>query len=275
MTRTRTMLWTALTLGSGWLALADAQQPYQPPATGSDIQLYSRPLEEEQAASALQESPARPRPDPDRDAPTVLNPAPARPGSGYDDLPPTEQNPEPLPAERSVAPRPVPKVRYEDLPSEPLAPVPDPPPMPKSRYEERPQSAAAAPPPYPDENDSGNDWQPPPGELLDIQNYRGIRYVSGGIGEGERAELDALSSRFNLRLLFAMQGSGSYVADVRVSIRDGRSGLTLVAESKGPWFFADLPPGAYTVEAEAEGQVQRQTVQIGGTAQSRLNFYWR
>lgn len=269
MTRTRMMLWTTLTLGSGWLALADAQQPYQPSATGSAIQLYSRPLEEEQAASALQESPARPRPDPDRGTPAP----PARPGSGYDDLPPAEPDPEPLPAERSVDLRPVPKVRYEDLPAEPPAPVLNSPPLPKSRYEGLAQPAPAAPP-EPDGDTADSDW-PPPGELLPVQNYRGIRYVSGGIGEGERTELNTLSSRFNLRLLFAMQGSGSYVADVRVSIRDERGGLTLAAESKGPWFFADLPSGPYTVEVEAEGQVQRQTVRIGGTAQSRLNFYWR
>ena len=275
MTRTRMMLWTALTLGSGLPALADAQQSYQPPATGSDIQLYSRPLEEEQAAAALQESPARPRPDLDRDAPTtLLDPAPVRPGAGYDDLPPTEQDPEPLPAERSVDLRPVPKVRYEDLPSESPNPALDPPPIPKPRYEGLSQPAPASSPLEPDEDTADSDW-PPPGELLPIQNYRGIRYVSGGVGEGERAELNALSSRFNLRLLFAMQDSGSYVADVQVSIRDQRGGLALVAESKGPWFFADLPPGTYTVEAEAEGQVQRQTVRIGGAAQSRLNFYWR
>ncbi len=268
MIRTRMMLWTALALGGSLPTLADAQQSHQPPAAMSnDIQLYSRPLEEEQAASALPESPARPRPELDRSTP-----APVRPGSGYDG-PPTEPDAAPLPTERGVAPRPIPKVRYEDLPPESPASIPDSPPIPKPRYNDRPQPASA-PPPEPDEDTSGSDW-PPPSELLDIQNYRGIRYVSGGVGEDERAELNALSSRFNLRLLFAMQSSGSYVADVRVNIRDERGGLALVAKSKGPWFFAALPPGTYTIEAEASGSVQRQTVRIGGTAQSRLNFYWR
>ena len=56
MTRTRMMLWTALALGGGLPALADAQQSYQPPATGNDIQLYSRPLQEEQTEPALPET---------------------------------------------------------------------------------------------------------------------------------------------------------------------------------------------------------------------------
>lgn len=116
-------------------------------------------------------------------------------------------------------------------------------------------------------------------ERLLVHSDRGIRYVSGGVGEGERAELDALSNQFNLRLLFAMQGNGEYLSAVRVNIRDARGETVLTAESKGPWFFAQLAPGNYTVEASVSGQAQqqpkRQTVRIGGSRQSRLDFRWR
>jgi hypothetical protein len=111
-----------------------------------------------------------------------------------------------------------------------------------------------------------------------VHSDRGIRYVSGGVGEGERAELDALSNQFNLRLLFAMQGSGEYLSAVRVNIRDARGETVLTAESKGPWFFAQLAPGDYTVEASVPGQAQqqpqRQTAHIEGSRQSRLDFRW-
>lgn len=236
MTRTRMILWTALALGGGLPALADAQQSYQSPATGNDIQLYSRPLQEEQTEPALPET-QRQRPAADS--------------------------------------QPIPKMRYEDLPPEHAAPAPDRQPIPKRGYEDKPPPPVTRmPPPDLDEETVDLD-ESPPGELLEIQNDRGIRYVSGGVGEGERAELNALSSRFNLRLLFAMQGSGSYVADVRVKVRDDRGEWALVAESKGPWFLAELPPGTYSVEAEALGQSQRQTARIGGGRQTRLNFYWR
>jgi hypothetical protein len=119
----------------------------------------------------------------------------------------------------------------------------------------------------------------PRGGLAQVQSDRGIRYVSGGVGEGERAELDALSDQFNLRLLFAMQGSGEYLSAVRVNILDARGGTILTAESKGPWFFAQLAPGDYTVEAsvtdQAQGQPQRQKVHIESSGQSRLDFRWR
>lgn len=124
---------------------------------------------------------------------------------------------------------------------------------------------------YPDA--SGPDWSPPDSSLP-IQTAQGIHYVSGGVGESERAELEALSGQFNLRLLFAMQGSGDYLADIRVRILDPSGAVVLSAESNGPWFFTQLPPDAYTVEVSALGQSQRQTTRVG-PRQSRLNFYWR
>lgn len=106
-----------------------------------------------------------------------------------------------------------------------------------------------------------------------------IRYVSGGIGESERTELDALSGQFNLHMLFATQGSGEYLSAVQVTILDARNGQVLSAESKGPWFFAQLPPGGYSVEVtptglRGQGETQRKTVRIDGSSRSQLDFYW-
>jgi hypothetical protein len=220
MVRIRTMSLTALALalvlGSGLLSAASAQQadgspPYQAPAPGGEIQLYSRSAESQEAAPAI---PAPPRPDPDADS------------------------------------RPIPATRYEESPRPP-----------DTGYQQAP------------DDETGPDWSSPGGSLQ-IQTDQGIRYVSGGIGEGERAELEALSGQFNLRLLFAMQDSGNYLADVEVRILDSRGATVLSAESRGPWFFAELPPGSYTVEVSVFDQSQRQTTQIG-QRQSRLNFYWR
>ncbi|MEZ5601049.1 MAG: hypothetical protein R3F36_08715 [Candidatus Competibacteraceae bacterium] len=72
-----------------------------------------------------------------------------------------------------------------------------------------------------------------------------------------------------------MQGSGDYLADIKVIIIvDKRGETVLSAVSNGPWFYAQLPPGTYTVEVSTPDQAQRQPVTIGAR-QSRLNFYWR
>ena len=120
--------------------------------------------------------------------------------------------------------------------------------------------------------DSSPGWSPPSG--IQVREDRGIRYVSGGIGVNGRDELNALSHQFNLRLLFAMQ-AGNYLADVQVNIIDARGETVLSAKSEGPWFFAQLPPGVYTVDVDAMGRTQGQTVRISDARQSRLNFFWR
>ena len=124
------------------------------------------------------------------------------------------------------------------------------------------------------EEDDGPGWLPP-GDLIRIQENQGVRYASGGIGESERDELSALSSQFNLHLLFAMQGSGNYLADVQVNIMDESGKTVLNAESQGPWFFAQLSPGAYRVVVSVLNQTQEQTVRVSSARQSHLDFYWR
>ena len=52
----------------------------------------------------------------------------------------------------------------------------------------------------------------PPGGSIQVRTQQGIRFASGGIGLSGRDELRTLSPQFNLRLMFAMQGSGNYLA---------------------------------------------------------------
>lgn len=151
---------------------------------------------------------------------------------------------------------------------------PEPPPAygAQPRYREYPQPAPTqdAPPPV----EYGEAGWLPPGGSVQVQTEGNVRYASGGIGLSEREELGALSGQFNLRLMFAMHGSGNYLADVRIRILDPRGGAVLDATSRGPYFLVQLPSGRYTVEAEMLGQIQRQTTLIGAR-QSQLNFYWR
>ncbi|MBK1709112.1 hypothetical protein EDC29_10963 [Marichromatium gracile] len=121
---------------------------------------------------------------------------------------------------------------------------------------------------------------PTDGQSSQIKTDGGIRYVSGGVGESERSELNALSSQFNLHLMFATQGSGESFSAMRVNILDGRHGSVLTAVSQGPWFYAQLPPGDYSVEVipsgeRGEDQIQRKAVHLDGANPSKLDFYWK
>lgn len=120
-----------------------------------------------------------------------------------------------------------------------------------------------------------------PRKLVEVKSDQGIRYVSGGVGETERDALNALSDQFNLRLIFAMADNGAYLAAVRVNITNASGEQVLSAVSEGPWFFAQLEPGKYTVDVSVVGgqdqvaqEPQQKTVQVDGSGQSVVRFLW-
>lgn len=98
------------------------------------------------------------------------------------------------------------------------------------------------------------------------------RIVSGGVGEGERAQLAERARDHNLKLVFTMT-TGSYLAEVPFQIERGGK---LIAEdmAQGPWAFVKLPPGSYTVKATYEGRTQSKQVTLPRTGQKSLSFAW-
>ena len=101
-----------------------------------------------------------------------------------------------------------------------------------------------------------------------------VPHISGGVGYDERAHLEAVKPQYNLRLLFAISGAGSYLSGVKVRIQDARGNAVLETVSNGPWFFAQLPPGAYTLTLDNQGQVQQRSVNVLPQRATVENVYW-
>lgn len=101
-----------------------------------------------------------------------------------------------------------------------------------------------------------------------------VPHVSGGVGYDERTRLEAVKSQYNLRLLFAISGAGSYLSGVKVLIQDPQGNTALETVSNGPWFFAQLHPGAYTLTLDNQGQVQKRSVTILPQRATEENVYW-
>ena len=104
--------------------------------------------------------------------------------------------------------------------------------------------------------------------------YGSIPYLSGGVGLDEREELSRVARNYDLKLTFAVT-AGNYLSDVSVQIHNAAGRLVLEAVSDGPWFFAQLPVGRYTVMVNVMGKTQQQSVQVSGRGQSQLNFFWK
>lgn len=101
----------------------------------------------------------------------------------------------------------------------------------------------------------------------------GIAYASGGVSEEGRENLNAIAKDFNLKLILATK-SGAYLSDVGVVVSDDRGQRILDAKSEGPWFYARLPNGRYSIEASANGTVVRKVVSVGARQLSQVDFRW-
>ena len=101
-----------------------------------------------------------------------------------------------------------------------------------------------------------------------------LPYVSGGISEEGRAELNQSSQNYNLKVIFALS-SGAYLSDIKVQIKDARGATVVDAVSTGPWFFAQLAPGQYTLTVTNKDQTLRKSARIKRSGQTKINFYWR
>jgi hypothetical protein len=112
-----------------------------------------------------------------------------------------------------------------------------------------------------------------PAPPLIVKNYEGIPYVSGGIGLDEREAMSAIASEYNLKIVFALK-EGNYLADASVLIKNAQGRTFLDAVSDGPWFYAKLPAGHYTVTATIAEKAENQAVEIKSTGHAVLHFYW-
>ena len=96
----------------------------------------------------------------------------------------------------------------------------------------------------------------------------GIAYASGGVSHEELQGLHAQRQQFTFWLTTAALRSGAHLADVRVRIVPLRGDLPVLEHAMaGPWLFAALPLGRYTVEAtfsmpNRPVQVRRAVTQI-------------
>jgi hypothetical protein len=102
-----------------------------------------------------------------------------------------------------------------------------------------------------------------------------VPYLSGGVSGDERADMQGKRNDYNVRILFAVRGSGDYLADVGVTISDRRGGPALEVPSAGPLLYAKLAPGQYRIDATVDGKTLTRQVTVPANGSAReLAFYW-
>ncbi|AWV04710.1 carboxypeptidase regulatory-like domain-containing protein [Burkholderia sp. JP2-270] len=101
----------------------------------------------------------------------------------------------------------------------------------------------------------------------------GVAYITGGIGQDEVTAFRDVAPRYNLRLTFASK-TGQYLSDVDVTLSSGKS-TVLDVHTSGPFLFARVPPGRYTVSAHdrAVHEVRHVVVPARGAVDVRFNWH--
>jgi hypothetical protein len=115
------------------------------------------------------------------------------------------------------------------------------------------------------------------GELPAVQQSGEIRFVTGGVGDGEAAALRRERAQYGLTVeVYASEGGRQlFTADVQVTVRNPRGETLLQERTEGPYLLVDVPPGRYTVEVERMGQTQRQAVTVRGKGAARTVFVFK
>jgi hypothetical protein len=101
-----------------------------------------------------------------------------------------------------------------------------------------------------------------------------VVHASGGIGDDDPIELEVMRHTHDLQLLFALKGSGAYLADVKVSIYTITGERVLTVPSAGPFFFAGLPSGRYRIDADFRGVLISKSASVKQGGRRDLYFYW-
>jgi hypothetical protein len=106
------------------------------------------------------------------------------------------------------------------------------------------------------------------------QSANGITYISGGVGADEEAMMRQMRPQYRLQMLFAVQRTGEYLADIPVTIAGPQGRTVLETTAQGPFLYANLPVGTYRVTAASDGRAITRTVTVPKTGAIEERFYW-
>jgi hypothetical protein len=106
------------------------------------------------------------------------------------------------------------------------------------------------------------------------QTRGSVTYLNGGAGSEEVDFIKSSMKDYSLALSFSRSG-GEYVADVGVTIKDGKGATVFEAPSVGPYLLVKLPAGRYTVVATYRNEPMTVSTTVGRAATAVTALQWK
>jgi len=101
---------------------------------------------------------------------------------------------------------------------------------------------------------------------LEERSEGDVRFITGGVGETEIAEIKAIASGYSLQVLTADR-AGQFISGVHVTIQRGNKSI-LDIDLDGPFLLVKLAPGSYRLRATFQGRSVERSVAIAGKRQN-------
>lgn len=110
---------------------------------------------------------------------------------------------------------------------------------------------------------------------IPVRKQSGIQYVSAGVTEPERQEMQRIANRYPMQLIFVVEGQPPEVSGVKVTVKNLKGQKEIEAVSAGPLFYFNPPSGRWTMEAEYDGETISRTVDLVGRRYIVLEFKFK
>ena len=101
----------------------------------------------------------------------------------------------------------------------------------------------------------------------------GIPYLSGGIGDEEREEIDRARRHYNTKLVLA-EASGSYISNVSLHIATVLGEPVISLAGAGPLVLLQLPPGSYLITADYDGRKAQKRFDVSDNVAQTVTVVW-
>ncbi len=98
--------------------------------------------------------------------------------------------------------------------------------------------------------------------INDQSSTNGTEFLNGGISDEEVAELKARAHEFNVQVLLSAK-NGEYVSNVGLRILDAKGTPLVSIADAGPYVYAKLTPGTYTIETSGSGGNKSEKITVG------------